>query len=164
MLINSCAAQVSMPTGSLCAERNVIGTALSSDLSLKRQDLKAIAVLSVSLKQDYGSDDAFKLLQKNPSITKQNESDSLDSASQKSGTAKLHVTYDDDDKSSSNGQPGSPSRQRVVRVFGSLSSPKSAALLDDQTDDQQLFSLPPAVQASVGTPSLKFPDSKCTAN
>ncbi|CAJ1949917.1 unnamed protein product [Cylindrotheca closterium] len=39
--------EVSMPTGSLCAERNVIGTALADNPSLKRQDLKAIAVLSV---------------------------------------------------------------------------------------------------------------------
>jgi hypothetical protein len=38
-----------MPTGSLCAERNVIGTALSEDLTLKRQDLKMVAVLSVTL-------------------------------------------------------------------------------------------------------------------
>ena len=29
--------EVSMPTGSLCAERNVIGTALSDDLSVRRQ-------------------------------------------------------------------------------------------------------------------------------
>lgn len=39
--------EVSMPTGSLCAERNVIGTALADNPGLKRQDLKAIAVLSV---------------------------------------------------------------------------------------------------------------------
>lgn len=37
-----------MPTGSLCAERNVIGTALADNPSLKREHLKAIAVLSVS--------------------------------------------------------------------------------------------------------------------
>lgn len=36
-----------MPTGSLCAERNVIGSALSADLSLLRGDIKAVAVLSV---------------------------------------------------------------------------------------------------------------------
>jgi hypothetical protein len=42
-----------MPTGSLCAERNVIGTALSEDLTLKRQDLKMVAVLSVTL-EDIG--------------------------------------------------------------------------------------------------------------
>jgi len=41
--------EVSMPTGSLCAERNVIGTALASDVGLKRGDLKMIAVLAVSL-------------------------------------------------------------------------------------------------------------------
>lgn len=35
-----------MPTGSLCAERNVIGSALAADLSLRRQDLKFVAVFS----------------------------------------------------------------------------------------------------------------------
>lgn len=35
-----------MPTGSLCAERNVIGSALADDMTLKRQDLKYIAVYS----------------------------------------------------------------------------------------------------------------------
>lgn len=38
--------EVSMPTGSLCAERNVIGTALAADLSLRREHLKLIAVYS----------------------------------------------------------------------------------------------------------------------
>ena len=32
-----------MPTGSLCAERNVIGSALADDLTLKRTDVKLIA-------------------------------------------------------------------------------------------------------------------------
>ena len=41
--------EVSMPTGSLCAERNVIGTALAANLSLQRHHLKYIAVLSLSL-------------------------------------------------------------------------------------------------------------------
>lgn len=39
--------EVSMPTGSLCAERNAIGTALAGDLSLRRSDMQAIAVLSM---------------------------------------------------------------------------------------------------------------------
>jgi len=39
-----------MPTGSLCAERNAIGSALSDDLSLKRTELKIIAVLGFNLK------------------------------------------------------------------------------------------------------------------
>lgn len=39
--------EVSMPTGSLCAERNVIGTALADRPGLKREDLKLIAVLAV---------------------------------------------------------------------------------------------------------------------
>ena len=37
-----------MPTGSLCAERNVIGSALAADLSLLRSDIKAVAVLAVA--------------------------------------------------------------------------------------------------------------------
>jgi cytidine deaminase len=41
--------EVSMPTGSLCAERNVIGTALASDPGLKREDLKMVAVLALPL-------------------------------------------------------------------------------------------------------------------
>jgi len=41
--------EVSMPTGSLCAERNVIGTALASDSSIRRQDFVMVAVLAVTL-------------------------------------------------------------------------------------------------------------------
>jgi cytidine deaminase len=39
--------EVSMPTGSLCAERNAIGSALAMNPNLKRHDLKIIAVLAV---------------------------------------------------------------------------------------------------------------------
>lgn len=42
-----CNMEVSMPTGSLCAERNAIGSALAADLTLKREDLKVISVYSV---------------------------------------------------------------------------------------------------------------------
>jgi len=41
--------EVSMPTGSLCAERNVIGSALAANPGLRREDLKMVAVLAVSL-------------------------------------------------------------------------------------------------------------------
>lgn len=41
--------EVSMPTGSLCAERNVIGSALAENPALRREDLKVIAVLAVPL-------------------------------------------------------------------------------------------------------------------
>lgn len=44
-----------MPTGSLCAERNVIGTALASDLTLRREDIRHVAVLSLSLKPNTAS-------------------------------------------------------------------------------------------------------------
>jgi hypothetical protein len=41
--------EVSMPTGSLCAERNVIGTALSDDITLRREDIKMVAVYAASM-------------------------------------------------------------------------------------------------------------------
>ncbi|KAJ8601837.1 hypothetical protein CTAYLR_009053 [Chrysophaeum taylorii] len=41
--------EVSMPTGSLCAERNVIGTALADDVTLHRSHLRIIAVLGLHL-------------------------------------------------------------------------------------------------------------------
>jgi len=41
--------EVSMPTGTLCAERNAIGCALASDPTLMRRDLKMIAVMTLSL-------------------------------------------------------------------------------------------------------------------
>jgi len=41
--------EVSMPTGSLCAERNVIGTALSADITLRRHDIKIVAVYAASM-------------------------------------------------------------------------------------------------------------------
>lgn len=41
--------EVSMPTGTLCAERNAIGNALAADQSVQRGDMQAVAVLSVSL-------------------------------------------------------------------------------------------------------------------
>ena len=44
--------EVSMPTGTLCAERNAIGNALAADQSIERSDMLAVAVLSVSLHPD----------------------------------------------------------------------------------------------------------------
>eukprot|EP00300_Choanocystis_sp_HF-7_P014389 c18674_g1_i4.p1 GENE.c18674_g1_i4~~c18674_g1_i4.p1 ORF type:complete len:230 (+),score=55.54 c18674_g1_i4:298-987(+) len=41
--------EVSMPTGSLCAERNAISTALAADLSLTRSEFVMLGVLSVTI-------------------------------------------------------------------------------------------------------------------
>lgn len=49
VLYRGCNMEVSMPTGSLCAERNVIGTALAQNPGLKREDLLMVAVLAVTL-------------------------------------------------------------------------------------------------------------------
>jgi cytidine deaminase len=44
--------EVSMPTGSLCAERSVIGAAFASNPGLRREDLRMVAVLAVPLPFD----------------------------------------------------------------------------------------------------------------
>lgn len=51
--------EVSMPTGSLCAERNVIGTAIAQDPSLRRADIKIVAVLSLTM-EDQDADTQIK--------------------------------------------------------------------------------------------------------
>ena len=51
--------EVSMPTGTLCAERNAIGNALAADQSVARSDMLAVAVLSVSLEPDQSDGGAF---------------------------------------------------------------------------------------------------------
>jgi hypothetical protein len=55
-----------MPTGSLCAERNVIGTALSADITLRRQDIKLVAVYSATM-QPSSTAAAASLLSAQPS-------------------------------------------------------------------------------------------------
>ena len=54
-----------MPTGSLCAERNVIGSALASDLTLKREDIQYVAVLSLSLENPHPPDKTNQRRNKN---------------------------------------------------------------------------------------------------
>ena len=51
-LIRGTNMEVSMPTGSLCAERNAIGSALGQNLSLKRKNIIGVAVLGTRLKND----------------------------------------------------------------------------------------------------------------
>lgn len=50
-------AQVSMPTGTLCAERNAIGNALAGDQTMCRSDMKGVAVLSIPLNVADDKDD-----------------------------------------------------------------------------------------------------------
>lgn len=44
---SACNLEVSMPTGSLCAERNAIGSALAANPALRREEIKLVAVLSL---------------------------------------------------------------------------------------------------------------------
>eukprot|EP00392_Amoebophrya_sp_AT5.2_P005123 g5132.t1 len=47
--------EVSMPTGSLCAERNCIGQAVAADPTLRREHIKLLAVLSLPMIEVGGS-------------------------------------------------------------------------------------------------------------
>lgn len=44
---HACNLEVSLPTGTLCAERNAIGSALAENPALKRSDIKLVGVLSM---------------------------------------------------------------------------------------------------------------------
>lgn len=44
---HACNLEVSLPTGTLCAERNAIGSALAANPALKRSDIKMVGVLSL---------------------------------------------------------------------------------------------------------------------
>ena len=46
--------EVSMPTGTLCAERNAISNALAGDQTLRRTHLQGVAVLSLTLDRESG--------------------------------------------------------------------------------------------------------------
>lgn len=48
-----------MPTGSLCAERNVIGTALATNPGLRREDIKMVAVLALPLPKEQKEESVF---------------------------------------------------------------------------------------------------------
>jgi cytidine deaminase len=60
--------EVSMPTGSLCAERAAIGSALAANPNLRRQDLKLIAVLAVP-PIEHVIEDGNGLIRRNPSFS-----------------------------------------------------------------------------------------------
>lgn len=51
--------EVSMPTGTLCSERNAIGTALAKDPTLTRRDFRMIAILSATLNKTPGNSGAW---------------------------------------------------------------------------------------------------------
>ena len=50
--VRACNLEVSMPSGSLCAERNAIGTALSMYPTAHRKDFRGVAVLSLTSGED----------------------------------------------------------------------------------------------------------------
>ena len=63
--------EVSMPTGSLCSERNAIGNALASNPALRRQDMFGIAVLSLRARDidgGMGTEESWGNISRNPSF------------------------------------------------------------------------------------------------
>uniref|UniRef100_A0A7S3L099 Uncharacterized protein n=1 Tax=Amphora coffeiformis TaxID=265554 RepID=A0A7S3L099_9STRA len=60
--------EVSMPTGSLCAERNVIGSALAANPELKREDLKSIAVLAIPTLEEMVAEKTIRRVDSSASV------------------------------------------------------------------------------------------------
>ena len=52
LFVRGCNLEVSMPSGSLCAERNAIGTALTMYPGMGRADFRGVAVLSLTDGED----------------------------------------------------------------------------------------------------------------
>jgi hypothetical protein len=82
--------EVSMPTGSLCAERNVIGTALADNPALKREDLKLIAVLAVPQTEEITTAKSMKRSDSNISMA---ESESEHSTRKPGSELENHSTH-----------------------------------------------------------------------
>ena len=118
----------SMPTGSLCAERNVIGTALAMDPGLRREDLRMVAVLAVPLK-------------------------TLDNPSSRSSTTTLPLTpyclpaNDELDSNEimcqssnqDNDQPSPTYNNNNNRMARSLSFGSFASIVEEDNDDYNLW-------------------------
>jgi cytidine deaminase len=81
--------EVSMPTGSLCAERNAIGSALAQDPSIVRNDFKMIAILALKLDKNAGT--------KSSLLGKRARSDD-DSSSSSSSSAAAAADDDESDR------------------------------------------------------------------
>ncbi|OQR99332.1 hypothetical protein THRCLA_06551 [Thraustotheca clavata] len=105
--------EVSMPTGSLCAERNAIGSALASDPTLHRNALKMIGVLSVNLAPP--SPPQTELMP--PQITPSVHSNGSDSSSPKSKKPKRPRTFSCDGTTPA-----------VALALDSISNPKKEAV------------------------------------
>ena len=82
--------EVSMPTGSLCAERNVIGTALANNPALKRQDLKVIAVLAVPFEEPPNAQPTLHHIPSNASLDQASRKSSIGS---ETDHADWHLTH-----------------------------------------------------------------------
>ena len=113
--------EVSMPTGSLCAERNVIGTALSQNPGLKRADLLMVAVLAATLdpaeKPKIVASPAASPMRLSPSLEPP-PALCLDASDSYSST--LSNVLDQ------SGPPGSPLRRINMRTYDESSSKASS--------------------------------------
>ena len=133
--------EVSMPTGSLCAERNVIGTALASDPSLRREDLKMVAVLAVPFVT-------------NGMSTKQSDNNVVSQLSMKLAEESGNYSIDDVNSSNTNSLPSSPYVPMLpIKKSISLSSFTSFVLEDDNKVEADYLSHVNEGHASSGTNS-----------
>lgn len=142
-----------MPTGSLCAERNVIGTALSEDLTLKRQDLKMVAVLSVAL-EDLGMASTPRVVPAVPpallapapaEAAGGGQSLLTPSTPDYAMRAEIDTFVEVDEPDAPRGTPSTPPPRRL-RMYGSMSpdpSPSAANKRRNLLEQEMLDVVPP---------------------
>jgi len=141
--------EVSMPTGSLCAERNVIGTALANDPGLKREDLLMVAVLSLQLPQ-YSPPPGPPICQPVMSSSK----DGTNFAQEIEDKLKQHQTH------------GGMRRNTSISSFASIAEdgpPVSTKSAENEGWEMNLFE-PVAPLSPLGSPALAPVSSVLAAN
>ncbi|GKY97742.1 hypothetical protein MPSEU_000732400 [Mayamaea pseudoterrestris] len=142
--------EVSMPTGSLCAERNVIGTALANNPALKRQDLKVLAVLAVPFQEpDVKTQSTFPRTISNASLDETSRKSSIGS---EGDTTEWHLTNPLPVRQNASDMPMESSFMMVPTVT-------PTTVIDDDDDEPQmrrieLFSAA-STQSSMRTVLLK---------
>jgi cytidine deaminase len=150
MLYRGTNMEVSMPTGSLCAERNVIGSALAADITLKRQDIKLIAVYSATIPSPEATTCGVCSIDAESSSSSEQSSSSRAMAPALDGT--MHGTADERDPFPSLSSSSSSSAHHFERT--SMSPPPPAASLMSSKKPKLIAvqsMQPPVAQDSPGT-------------
>lgn len=157
--------EVSMPTGSLCAERNVIGTALATNPGLRREDLMMVAVLAIPLPKERLSPETPQQIPSPPLVTTSSTCTNNPPNDQSAKESAFFFT-EVERKLSKYQRPENRRRSMSIGSFASIVEDGESNDTDDSSWENMSSNDPNLVQASpvrVVKPSRKLSasDSAC---